>query len=85
MCNEGCLLHVFMSHIDLVVARETIHEREDFVLHDVVNQNINVKREVVLGACPVQVSVLYTHSYLIVLFWHRKDVSNPLRIGGDSQ
>ena len=35
--DEGCLLHVFRSHLDLVVARETIHEGEDFVMRDVVN------------------------------------------------
>ena len=61
LCDKGCLLHVFGSHFDLVVARETIHEGEDFVLHDVANQNINVgKREVILGAFPVQISVVYT-------------------------
>ena len=58
LCNEGRLLHVFKSHLDLVVAKETIHEGEDFMLCGVVDQNINVgKREVILGAYPVQVSI----------------------------
>ena len=35
--NEGCLLHVLRSHLDLFVAREAIHEGEYFVLGSVVN------------------------------------------------
>ena len=85
MCDEGCLLHVFRSHLDLVVSRETIHEGEDFVFHGVVDQNVNVRKwEVILRDCPIQVSVIYTHPYLTVLLRYHNNVSNPLWIGSDS-
>ena len=68
MRNEGCLLHVFGCHLDLIVTRETLHEGKDLVLHGVVNQNVTVgERKVILGACPVQISVVHTHPYLVVL------------------
>ena len=85
LCDEGCLLHVFGCHLDLVVARETIHKGEDFVLCGVVNQNTDVgKWEVILGTCPVQVSVFHTHSCFTILLRCQNNISNPLRIGGDS-
>ena len=84
LCNKGCPHHVFRCHLDQIIAREIVHEGKDFVLCGIVNQNINVgKRKVILGACYVQVYVVHTHPYLVVLLRYQNNVSNPLRIGGE--
>ena len=85
LCDEGCLLHVFGCHLDLIVTREIIHEGKDLVLCSVINQNINVgERKVILEDFPFQISVVHTHPYLPVFFRHRDYVSNPLGIRGDN-
>ena len=86
LCDEGCFLHVFGCHLDLIVTIETVHEGEDLMMYGIFNQNINVgKREVILGACSSQVSVVHTYTDFTVLLRYQNDVSNPLWIGGDSQ
>ena len=68
----------------MIVTRETIHEGKDLVFHGVVNQNVNVgEQKVIIGACPVQISLVHTHSYLVVFFRHQNYIGNPLGIRGD--
>ena len=40
--NEGCHLHVFRSHPNLIIVGETIREREDFMMSNVIDQDINM-------------------------------------------
>ena len=40
--HKGCFLHVLGGHFNLVVARESVHERKYFVLSCVVNQNVDM-------------------------------------------
>ena len=56
------------------------------MLRGIFDQNINMgKWEIILRACPIQIFVVYAHSYLAVLFWHENDIGNTLRIRGDGQ
>ena len=85
LCDKDCLLHVLRCHLDLIVTREPVHEVEYLMLCGVVNQNIDMgKRKVILGDCPVQISVVHTHPHLAVLFRHWDYVSNSLGIRGDN-
>ena len=66
--NEGCLLHVLGSHLDLIVTKKTIHKGEDLMLCGVVDRNIDVRQwEILFGARPVQISIVHTHPYLTIL------------------
>ena len=52
----------------------------------IIHQNINVgKWKVILGALPIQVSVIHTHMHLTILLRYQNDISNPLWIRGNSQ
>src|ERR1051325_5193912 len=52
LCNENSLFHVFKSHFDLIVTKETIHEGENLVLSGVVNQYINMgKWKLIFRTC----------------------------------
>ena len=37
LCDKGRLLHVFRSHLDLIVPKEIVHEGKDLVLCGVFN------------------------------------------------
>src|ERR1043165_1134985 len=85
LCNKSSLLHVFGSHFDLIVTRETIHEGENLMLSGVVNQDINMRKwKIVFRTRFVQISVIHTHSYLAILLGHRHHISHPLWIGSSS-
>ena len=54
------------------------------MLCGIVNQNIDMeKREIILRACPIQVSVIHTHAYFTVIFRNWNNIGNPLWVGGD--
>src|ERR1044072_2976292 len=81
LCNESSLLHVFRSHFDLIVTRETIHEGENLVLSGVVNQYINIRKwKIVFRTCSVQISVVHTHTHFTILVRYGHHVHNPLWI-----
>src|ERR1051325_8154070 len=85
LCNKSSLLHVFGSHLDLIVTGETIHEGENLMLSGVVNQNINMRKwEIIFRTCFVQISVIHTHSYFAILLRYGYYVSDPLGIRGGS-
>ena len=70
LCDEDGFLHIFRFHLDLIITRETIHEREYLMLSGVVDQNINVRKwEIIFGACPVQILVVYAHMHLSIFLW----------------
>ena len=79
LCDEGCFLHVFGCHLDRIVSIESVHEGEDLMLHGVVDQNMDVwKWEVVFGARPVQILVVYMHMYLSVFLWVLEQYLQPI-------
>src|ERR1044072_3574608 len=81
LCNKSSLLHVFGSHFDVIVTRETIHEGENFMLSGVLNQNINMRKwKIVFQTRLVQISVIHTHPYFTILLRYGYHVCNPLWI-----
>src|ERR1051325_6292710 len=79
--NESSLFHIFGSHLDLIVIGETIHEREDFVLCSIVNQDINMwEQKIVFQDRFIHVSVIYTCVHFAILLRYGHRVRNPLWI-----
>src|ERR1051325_6429751 len=77
LCNESSLLHVFRSHLDLIVTGETIHEGENLMLSGVVDQNINMRKwKIVFRNRSIQISVIHTHSYFSILLRYRYHIRN---------
>ena len=81
LSNKGCLLHIFGSHLNLILTGETIHKGEDLMLCGVVNQKVDMRqREIILGARPVQIPVIDTHPDFTIFLRHWNHVGNPLRV-----
>ena len=54
------------------------------MLCGIVNENNDMgKWEIILRACPFQISVIHTHAYLAILFRHWNKIGDPLWIGGN--
>jgi hypothetical protein len=48
---EGCVLFVFWRHFDLIIARITVHEGEDFIGGCMVNYDFDYwERKIIFGA-----------------------------------
>ena len=56
------------------------------MIYGVVNQDVDAgKWEIILMACPIQISVVHAHSHFAILFRHGNNIGGPLWIGGDDQ
>ena len=65
-------------HTDLVVAREGIHEAEEFMTGHGVHYEINLRqRETILWAGPVDVCEIDAKSPLSVFLFDENNVSQP--------
>lgn len=68
--------------INLVVAKETVHEGIHFAPRTLINNLINKRSgEVVLWTGPVNVTIINTDSNDTLLFSHRDDIIHLVREG----
>ena len=60
--NKSCFVLIFLFDLDLIIARETIHEGKDVDSNTVINDLINEQCQVIaLSTCFVQIMQISTH------------------------
>ena len=75
MSGECSLGFVLLCHLNLVVAWESIHEGEEPICSDIMDQGINVWLwKVILGAGPIQIPIINAHAYFPIFLRYRNDV-----------
>ena len=78
-CDERGLFLVIWVHADLVVAGEGIHKTEEFMAGSGINDEVDSwQRETIFWACSVDVNEVDAESPLVVRFFDKHDVGQPL-------
>ena len=68
-------------HVDLVVAREGIHETEEFMADCAIHYKVDLwQRETIFWACSVDVSEVDAESPLSVRFFDEYNIGQPFRV-----
>ena len=79
MSGECCLGFIYFGYFDLIITRESIHKGEEHVGSGIIDQCIDMWQwEIVLGAGPVQISIINTHVYFPVFLKHGNNVGDPI-------
>ena len=79
ICGKYCFSFVLLDHLDLVVARETIHEGEEPIGSGIIDQGINVWQwKVILGAGLVQIPAINAHACFPIFLKHGNNVGSPI-------
>ena len=82
MSGECYLSFVFLGHLDLIIAWESIHEGEEHVGSSIIDQGIDMRQwKIVLGAGLVQISVINASMYFPIFLRHGNNVGNPIWVG----
>ena len=80
-CDERGLFLVIWIHADLIVAEESIHKNEEFMVGSGIHDEVDSQqRETVFWACSVDVSEVDAESPLVVRFFDKYDISQPFGI-----
>ena len=80
-CDERGIFLVIWIHVDLVVAKESIHKNEEFMAGYCIYDEVDSRqRETILWACFVKVSEVDAESPLTIRFFGEYNVGQPFRI-----
>ena len=80
-CDERGIFLVILVHADLVVAEESIHKTEEFMVGCSIYDEVDSRqRETIFWACSVDVSEVVVESPLVVHFFDQYNIGQPLRV-----
>jgi hypothetical protein len=70
---------VLGNNIDLIISRETIHQREDFTSNTIVNNLVDEGgRKFVLRTCFVNIPIINAHTNCAFFLVYRDKIGNPV-------
>ena len=79
--HEGCLLLVAEVHLDLIIARESIHEAKELIASNGVHYEVDPGHgKAVFRASSVHVSEVNAESPLAICLLDEDNISQPIRI-----
>ena len=77
--DEGYLVLIFGLDLDLVISRESIRKRENFISRTIIQYLINERRGIIFfRTCFVQILKISANSNFAILLVDRNWVRNPL-------
>ena len=82
MSGECHLSFVFLGLFDLIISWESVHEGEEPIGSNIIDQGINMWQwEIILGAGSVQIPIVDAHAYFPIFLRHENNVGGPIWVG----
>jgi hypothetical protein len=77
--NKSSLMLILTNNVDLIISRETIHEREDFTVGAVIDNLIDEGgRKVVLWTSFVDIPIINAYTNCTLFLVNRDKIGNPV-------